>query len=34
MSARQRITSPAPPRKRKTVTLSTLSEKKALGERS
>jgi 3-methyl-2-oxobutanoate hydroxymethyltransferase len=32
MSARQRITSPAPPRKRKTVTLSTLAEKKALGE--
>ena len=32
MSVRQRITSPAPPAKRKTVTLSTLSEKKALGE--
>ncbi|MFL5895989.1 MAG: 3-methyl-2-oxobutanoate hydroxymethyltransferase, partial [Thermoleophilaceae bacterium] len=32
MSARQRITSPAPPAKRKTVTLSTLGEKKALGE--
>jgi 3-methyl-2-oxobutanoate hydroxymethyltransferase len=32
MSARQRITAPAPPRKRKSVTLSTLGEKKALGE--
>jgi 3-methyl-2-oxobutanoate hydroxymethyltransferase len=32
MSARQRITSPAPPRKRASVTLSTLAEKKALGE--
>jgi 3-methyl-2-oxobutanoate hydroxymethyltransferase len=32
MSARQRITSPAPPAKRATVTLSTLAEKKALGE--
>lgn len=32
MSVRQRITSPAPPAKRKTVTLSTLGEKKALGE--
>jgi 3-methyl-2-oxobutanoate hydroxymethyltransferase len=32
MSARQRITSPAPPAKRQTVTLSTLAEKKALGE--
>jgi 3-methyl-2-oxobutanoate hydroxymethyltransferase len=32
MSARQRITADAPPRKRKTVTLSTLTEKKALGE--
>src|SRR5437870_9185356 len=32
MSARQRITADAPPRKRKTVTLSTLAEKKALGE--
>jgi 3-methyl-2-oxobutanoate hydroxymethyltransferase len=32
MSARQRITADTPPRKRKTVTLSTLSEKKALGE--
>src|SRR5437016_33281 len=32
MSVRQRITSPAPPAKRKTVTLSTLTEKKALGE--
>jgi 3-methyl-2-oxobutanoate hydroxymethyltransferase len=31
MSVRQRIT-PAPPAKRKTVTLSTLAEKKALGE--
>jgi 3-methyl-2-oxobutanoate hydroxymethyltransferase len=32
MSARQRISSPAPPAKRPTVTLSTLAEKKALGE--
>ena len=32
MSARQRITADTPPRKRKTVTLSTLAEKKALGE--
>jgi 3-methyl-2-oxobutanoate hydroxymethyltransferase len=32
MSARQRITADTPPRKRKTVTISTLSEKKALGE--
>jgi 3-methyl-2-oxobutanoate hydroxymethyltransferase len=32
MSARQRITAPAPPRKRPSVTLSTLGEKKALGE--
>src|SRR5437899_6554299 len=32
MSARQRITAPTPPRKRATVTLSTLAEKKALGE--
>jgi 3-methyl-2-oxobutanoate hydroxymethyltransferase len=32
MSARPRITSPAPPAKRATVTLSTLAEKKALGE--
>jgi 3-methyl-2-oxobutanoate hydroxymethyltransferase len=32
MSARQRITADAPPRKRKTVTLSTVTEKKALGE--
>jgi 3-methyl-2-oxobutanoate hydroxymethyltransferase len=32
MSARQRITSPAPPAKRPAVTLSTLAEKKALGE--
>src|SRR5436190_275789 len=32
MSARQRITAAAPPRKRKAVTLSTLGEKKALGE--
>ena len=32
MSARQRITAPAPPRKRPAVTLSTLAEKKALGE--
>ena len=32
MSARQRITAPAPPRKRQPVTLSTLAEKKALGE--
>jgi 3-methyl-2-oxobutanoate hydroxymethyltransferase len=32
MSARQRITAPAPPRKRAAVTLSTLTEKKALGE--
>jgi 3-methyl-2-oxobutanoate hydroxymethyltransferase len=32
MSARQRITAPAPPRKRPSVTLSTLAEKKALGE--
>jgi 3-methyl-2-oxobutanoate hydroxymethyltransferase len=32
MSARQHITSPAPPAKRPTVTLSTLAEKKALGE--
>jgi 3-methyl-2-oxobutanoate hydroxymethyltransferase len=32
MSASPRITSPAPPAKRKTVTLSTLTEKKALGE--
>ena len=32
MSSRQRITAPAPPRKRKSVTLSTLGEKKALGE--
>jgi 3-methyl-2-oxobutanoate hydroxymethyltransferase len=32
MSAGQRITSPAPPRKRPSVTLSTLAEKKALGE--
>ncbi|MFL5841719.1 MAG: 3-methyl-2-oxobutanoate hydroxymethyltransferase [Thermoleophilaceae bacterium] len=32
MSARQRITSPAPPAKRATVTLSTVAEKKALGE--
>ena len=32
MSARQRITAPTPARKRKSVTLSTLSEKKALGE--
>ena len=32
MSARQRITAPTPPRKRAAVTLSTLTEKKALGE--
>jgi 3-methyl-2-oxobutanoate hydroxymethyltransferase len=32
MSARQRITADTPPRKRKAVTLSTLGEKKALGE--
>src|SRR4051794_1875440 len=32
MSARQRITADTPPRKRKQVTVSTLSEKKALGE--
>jgi len=32
MSARQRITAPAPPRKRAAVTLSTVAEKKALGE--
>ena len=32
MSARQRITADTPPRKRKTVTVSTLAEKKALGE--
>jgi len=32
MSARQRITASAPPAKRATVTLSTLAEKKALGE--
>jgi len=32
MSARQRITAPTPPRKRQAVTLSTLAEKKALGE--
>jgi 3-methyl-2-oxobutanoate hydroxymethyltransferase len=32
MSARQRITDATPPRKRKTVTVSTLAEKKALGE--
>ena len=32
MSARQRITADTPPRKRKAVTLSTLAEKKALGE--
>src|SRR5215216_3760501 len=32
MSARQRITADTPPRKRKTVTLSTITEKKALGE--
>jgi 3-methyl-2-oxobutanoate hydroxymethyltransferase len=32
MSSRQRITAPAPPRKRPAVTLSTLAEKKALGE--
>jgi 3-methyl-2-oxobutanoate hydroxymethyltransferase len=32
MSASPRITSPAPPRKRPSVTLSTLAEKKALGE--
>src|SRR4051812_44160306 len=32
MSARQRITAATPPRKRKTVTLSTVAEKKALGE--
>src|SRR5690242_12548176 len=32
MSARQRITAPAPPRKRASVSLSTLTEKKALGE--
>jgi 3-methyl-2-oxobutanoate hydroxymethyltransferase len=32
MSAGQRINSPAPPRKRPSVTLSTLAEKKALGE--
>src|SRR4051812_38841999 len=32
MSARQRITADTPPRKRKTVTLSTLAERKALGE--
>ena len=32
MSSRQRITAPAPPRKRPSVTLSTLAEKKALGE--
>jgi 3-methyl-2-oxobutanoate hydroxymethyltransferase len=32
MSARQRITAPTPPRKRQAVTLSTLNEKKALGE--
>src|SRR3954447_2634545 len=32
MSARQRITAATPPRKQKTVTLSTVAEKKALGE--
>ena len=32
MSARQRITADTPPRKRKAITLSTLNEKKALGE--
>jgi 3-methyl-2-oxobutanoate hydroxymethyltransferase len=32
MSARQRITASAPPARRATVTLSTLAEKKALGE--
>jgi 3-methyl-2-oxobutanoate hydroxymethyltransferase len=32
MSARQRITASAPPARRPTVTLSTLAEKKALGE--
>src|SRR4051794_36578773 len=32
MSARQRITAPTPPRKRAAVTLSTVAEKKALGE--
>src|SRR4051794_1238268 len=32
MSARQRITADTPPRKRKQVTVSTLAEKKALGE--
>jgi 3-methyl-2-oxobutanoate hydroxymethyltransferase len=32
MSARQRITASAPPAKRPTVTLSTVAEKKALGE--
>ena len=32
MSARQRITAATPPRKRRTVTVSTLAEKKALGE--
>jgi 3-methyl-2-oxobutanoate hydroxymethyltransferase len=32
MSARQRITDATPPRKRKTVTVSTLADKKALGE--
>jgi 3-methyl-2-oxobutanoate hydroxymethyltransferase len=32
MSARQRITADTPPRKRKTVTVSTLAERKALGE--